>query len=464
MNETQTHFDASCPYCSTQLRIRRGFAGQHVQCKHCNETFVAKETDGPVGAASGEVDAVRPLPPASKEERVVVNCPSCQATLSIRRAYIGRQVRCKQCDEIFLASDSAAATDLSPEGRRDRDGDDTERVALQAEVDRLSSENQRLRNEHNSLSTDRERASTESERLKAELDRQELEANRLRGALDRATTDLEAIRAQLGEISPAAVRPLFEERASLIAEIDRLRDEIQVFSDEQSARDRTAGERDRQREEVLIAARAELDRLTGLLAEREAELEEARAEPDRLNADRQRAVDEADQLRIERDRLRSDVENIRRSLDDLAQDHREELSRRDEQLREVAHARDSILAEGDQLRNESDGLRRALEDLEQRRRDELGRLDAELAGVAEQRRQLQERLEAAEQSCKELGARNQELQADPGRSRSVLDSGDELQAARDEIETLKRNLDTSDQLQREMAGILAGLGIRIRQV
>jgi predicted Zn finger-like uncharacterized protein len=460
MNETQTHFITSCPYCSTQLRIRRGFAGQHVQCKHCNETFVAKEADGPATAASGEVDPVRPLPPVSQEERVIVNCPSCQASLSIRRVYIGRQVRCKQCDEIFLASDSAAAIDLSPESRRDRDGIDTERAALQAEVDRLSSENQRLRDEHHSLRADRERTSTESERLKAELDRQKLEANRLRGALDRATTDLEGIRAHLGEISPAAVRPLFEERASLIAELDRLRDEIQVFRDEQSARDRTAGER----EEELIAGRAELDRLTGLLAERGAELEEARSEPDRLNADRQRALDEADQLRIERDRLRSEAENIRRSLDDLEQDHREELSRRDEQLREAAHARNSILGEGDQLRNEIDGLRRALEDVEQGRRDEIGRLDAELAGVAEQRQQLQGRIEAAELSCKELRARNQELQADLDRSRPALDSGDELQAARDEIETLKRSLDVSDQLQREMAGILAGMGIRIRQV
>jgi predicted Zn finger-like uncharacterized protein len=432
MNETQTHFIASCPYCSTQLRIRRGFAGQHVQCKHCNETFMAKETDGPATLSSGEVDPVRPLPPVSREDRVVVNCPSCQATLSIRRTYIGRQVRCKQCDEIFLASDSAEAIDLSPEGRLDRDGDDTERAALQAEVDRISAENQRLRDEHNSLSSARERASTESERLKAELDRQELEADRLRGALDRATTDLEGIRAHLGEISPAAVRPLFEERASLIAEIDRLRDEIQVFRDEQSARDRTADEQDRRREEELNAARAERDRLTGLIAEREAELEGARAEPDRLNADRQRAMDEADQLRIERDRLRSEVENIRRSLDDLARDHREDLSRRDEQLREVAHARDSILVEGDQLRNEIDGLRRALEDVEQ--------------------------------SGKELRARSQELQADLDRSRSAPDSGDEVQAARDEIETLKRSLDVSDQLQREMAGILAGMGIRIRQL
>ena len=90
MNETQTHFVASCPYCSTQLRIRRGFAGQQVQCKHCNETFVARETEGPAGEPSSGVDTARPLPSSSAQaERVVVTCPSCQAALSIRRVYLG---------------------------------------------------------------------------------------------------------------------------------------------------------------------------------------------------------------------------------------------------------------------------------------------------------------------------------------------------------------------------------------
>ena len=251
-----------------------------------------------------------------------------------------------------------------------------------------------------------------------------------------------------------------------------------------------------------------------MLEQGEADLEAARAEQGRLGTDRQRAVDEADQLRatlaereqsirdegnrlrdeagqlkIERDRLRSEVEDIRRSLDELEHNHRVELSRRDEQLREVAHARDSIRAEGDQLRNEIDGLRRALEDAEQSRRDEIpwwfeppgrspihredaeqgqrdeiGRLNAELAAMADQRRQLQERHEAAEQSSKELRERNQELQADRDRLRSAPPtpaSDDELQAARAEIETLKRKLDISDEIEREQDRILRGMGIRV---
>jgi predicted Zn finger-like uncharacterized protein len=459
MNETQTHFVAGCPYCSAQLRIRRGFAGQQVQCKHCNETFVAREAGGPAAGASGEVDAVRPLPHASESGRAVVTCPSCHAALSIRRAYLGRQVRCKQCDETFLASEASAPVDGPVESRRDRNGDVAGRAALQAE-----------------------------------LDRQKEEAARVRDALARTTTELEAIRAHLGEIAPAAVRPLFEERASLIAEIDRLRDNVQVLSDERSARDRADGERDRRLEEESSAARAEIDRLAGLLGQAAADLEAARQEQDRLQIDRQRLADEAtqlrstfeegeqthraeadrlrdetDQLRIDRDRGRSDVEDLRQALDDLERNHREEIARRDEQLRragEQARRSEAILAERDGLRDEVETLRRALDDAEKRRRDEIGRRDAELAATIEQRRQIQDRHEAAERSSLELRERNQELQAELDRFRSSLPtpaSEDELQAARVEIESLNRKLDLADRLHREMSGILRGLGIKVRQ-
>jgi chromosome segregation ATPase/ribosomal protein L37AE/L43A len=460
MNETQTHFVASCPYCSAQLKIRRGFVGQQVQCKHCNETFVANAANGPAAGASGEEDAVRPLPPASPPERVVVKCPNCQAALSIRRVYLGRQVRCKQCDEVFLASDSAAAVAPPPEARRDRNGDAAEHAALEAE-----------------------------------LDRQRQEAGQLRETLARTTTELDAIRAHLGEIAPVAVRPLFEERASLLAEIDRLRDEVESLIEERSARDRSAGECEQNREEELAAARAEVDRLTGLVTQREQDMEAARAERDRLGIERQRAQDEAahlratlaerdrafrdegarisdeaNQLRIERDRLQSEVEEMRRSLKDLENTHREELVRRDDQLQqagEQVRGREDLLAERDQLLDQIQDLRRSLDEAEQRRLEEIGLCDADRAAVAEQRRKLQERQEAAEKSGTELREQNQQLQAELDRFRSslpALTSDDELQAARAEIESLKRKLDLADRLEREMAGILAGMGIRVRRL
>jgi chromosome segregation ATPase/ribosomal protein L37AE/L43A len=460
MNEAQTHFVASCPYCSAQLKIRREFVGQQVQCKHCKETFVAGAAAGPAAEAPGEGDAVRPLPPAPQTERVLVTCPNCQAALSIRRVYLGRQVRCKQCDGVFLASDSAAAVAPPPEARRDRNGDAAARAALEAE-----------------------------------LDRQRQEAGQLQEALARTTTELEAIRAHLGEIAPVAVRPLFEERASLIAEIDRLRDEVEALSDERSARDRSAGERERHDEEGLGAALAEVDRLTGLVKQGELDMEAARAERDRLGVDRQRALDEAahlraslveseqatrdegnrlrdeaNQFRSDRDRLRSEVEELRQSLKDLERTHREELLRRDDQLQqagEQARGREDLLAERDRLLDQIEDLRRSLDEAEQRRLEEIGLCDADRAAVEEQRRQHQERQEAAEQSAMELREQNQQLQAELDRFRSslpTLASDDELQAARAEIESLNRKLDLADRLEREMAGILAGMGIRVRRL
>ena len=173
-----------------------------------------------------------------------------------------RQVRCKQCDETFLALDPSTPVNASREGRHDRNGDETQRVALQAE-----------------------------------LDRQKQEAGRLREELARVTAKLEAIRAHLGEIAPAAVRPLFEERASLLAEIDRLRDEVSALNDERSSRDREADQCERRRNEDSNAALAEVDRLTGLVDQDSAALEAVRGEQHRRDLDRQAAVDEATRLR-----------------------------------------------------------------------------------------------------------------------------------------------------------------------
>ena len=226
MNETQTHFSATCPYCSTRLRIRRVFAGQQVQCKHCNETFVAKETDEATSSGSGDGNPGQGSSPPADQERAVVTCPNCRTSLSIRRIYIGRQVRCKQCDENFLASDPSPMIAPSRESRLDVSGNNDESTALRTERDRLSSELQRLRDEHEKLETDHHRLSAEHDQLKSDLERLKEEGNSIRGSLDRATSELESIRAHLGDIEPASVRPLIEGHAALLAEVETLEQTI----------------------------------------------------------------------------------------------------------------------------------------------------------------------------------------------------------------------------------------------
>src|SRR5258707_606910 len=39
--------------------------------------------------------------PSNRADRIVAVCPGCQATSRVRRAYIGRDVKCKHCGHIF---------------------------------------------------------------------------------------------------------------------------------------------------------------------------------------------------------------------------------------------------------------------------------------------------------------------------------------------------------------------------
>jgi predicted Zn finger-like uncharacterized protein len=494
MNDPQTHFVAVCPHCSTTLRIRRVLAGQLVRCKHCEKTFVAEETDAPDTKGSDEATA-QPTPPPSPEERIVVTCPSCQTTLSVRRVYIGRHVRCKRCDETFLISEPTAADQPSPTGQHDQpetdgppeglqaefnrriqelqvahdklqadldrarsvqaQGDRLEtanqeleaaNARLQAEVDRLSSERQRLGDEHNTLQASQAESISEAQQLRSTLDRIRPEHDQLLHDLEHANIELEAIRADLGGIAPAEVGTLAEERAALTAEADRLRVEIQVLRDEQTARDRSAVERERQWDADVNAAHAEVDRLAGRLQQCEAELESARAERDHLGIEGQRALEETEGARAalaerehlmqaERDRLEDEVDQVR--------------------------------TEGDRLRSELESLQRGLADAERSRQEGIGALETQLAELAEQHRQAQEQHRAAERACREHEERNQDLQADLDRlhsSQPAPPSSDDLEAARAEIASLKQQLNDSERLQREMAALLAGIGIRYREV
>jgi chromosome segregation ATPase len=485
MNDSQTHFIAVCPQCSTALKIRRVFAGQQVKCKHCEQKFVAEDTDAPGTTGSVEAGATPSSATSSQKERIVVTCPNCHSALSVRRVYIGRQVRCKQCDDTFLVSDPTVGDMPSADSRPERVETDGGHAAvqveisrrnqelkaahdqlqaqidrhssenqelkaandqLQVEVDRLASEYHRIRDEHETLQASHKGSSSDNQQLRSALDRIRTEHDRLLHELDRATTELNAFRADLGGIAPAEVGPLVQERDVLTAEADRLRGEIRILREEQTARDRTIGERERQWDTDLNTARAEVERLEALLQRREADLESARAEQDRLGMERQRACDETERLRAalaerdqvtegEGDRLRGEADRLR--------------------------------IEGDQLRGEIEGLRGDLADAEQGRRDGIARIEAQLAGLAEQHRRLQEQHEAAERSSQEHQERNQELRAELDRLRSsspTLASNDEIQAARAEIESLKQQLLASERIQREMADLLAGIGIRFREV
>jgi chromosome segregation ATPase len=446
LNDVRSHFITFCPHCSTGLKIRSVYKGRAIRCKQCHDKFWVGEADGPHTTNSNGGGAIFLAQAPPKEAPIVVTCPGCAATLRVRHSLVGHRVACKRCAHVFICScpmesplDQAHAgppATTSPgavpsESQSKHVESDTRFKALQSESDRLLAENQQLKTRKQQLKIRKQQLKTELQGLKDAYDRLSSENQKLRTALDRtqeahdrqseqldrATAEVEGIRAELGEVTPAEVRSLADERASLRFEVERLGGEIQHLRDEQSAHDHAADQLKR-RHADLNAALAEVDRCAGLLKERDEELDTARADLHRLDVNRQKVLyeaeqlrfalaereetmrDEASRLRAEGERLRSEVEDLRRTLDHLERTHGDEHARLEHQLHEtqaqsqdvevlrgeadrLRTEREQHRAEGERLRSEVEELRRTLEHLERTHRDECARLHAELTVFAQ---------------------------------------------------------------------------------
>jgi len=214
--------------------------------------------------------------------------------------------------------------------------------------------------------------------------------------LGRVTAELETIRTGLGTISPQEVRPLAEERESLRAAVECLRDEIDALRAEESTRAQMAAELE-QRNGELATARAERDLLAREVEERDEHLNDARAELDRLAA-------------LEHD-ARDEIERVRTSL-----------AERDHRLRN----------EGDQLRAVVETLHQALELAECARADASG---------------------TAQHAIMSRSENGNPIVAHPS-------ADTDIQAASTDVEDLKRRLQDLERLNREMASVLWGMGIQ----
>ncbi|HZW33340.1 MAG TPA: hypothetical protein VFF52_21665 [Isosphaeraceae bacterium] len=370
MSGAQSHFFSHCPHCSAGLRIRRAYLGKQVCCKRCEQVFVAAE--GPDEGGGGPA-ATPALPLAvDQAERIVVTCPSCTTALSVRRAYLGQQVRCKQCDVPFVVADlpgprpSGLEPDRAPADhgldvlcqererlRGEREQISTENQRLQAAHDQIQAEHARLQTAHRDLeaahvrlqashnellTADQARASeiealraahgqmaAARDRLQAERDeaarerdalaveRNALQArvDRLREERDHLEADLGSIRGELGEIAPGEVRVIAEERASLRSLVERLGSEVE----------RLSGEVERLQDE-LASSRAHRSALedSALMRQRqwEADLLAARGEVNRLaalvgdrDADLATAFAELYRTRAEREGATAEAERLR---------------------------------------------------------------------------------------------------------------------------------------------------------
>jgi len=73
-----------CPECDSKMKVAEEKLGRKVRCKECDETFVAEEAT----------------------DTVTVVCPECDSKMKVAEEKLGRKVRCKECDETFVAKAS----------------------------------------------------------------------------------------------------------------------------------------------------------------------------------------------------------------------------------------------------------------------------------------------------------------------------------------------------------------------
>ena len=106
----------SCPGCQALYTVGPDKAGKTGKCPKCQSQFTIPKLDGegmggPVPAsAPAPVSAPAPKPVADPDEPVeIAGCPSCGTALTVAAQYLGMDVECPTCKNVFTAKMPGAA-------------------------------------------------------------------------------------------------------------------------------------------------------------------------------------------------------------------------------------------------------------------------------------------------------------------------------------------------------------------
>jgi chromosome segregation ATPase len=514
MSGSQTHFEVYCPTCSSRLSIKRTSAGKQVTCKACGNAFLAEEKIEPVTPDSGSFIPIPLDETPAPDERISAHCPNCHAPLRVRRAYIGNYVRCKQCEHKFLVENPVEAGHKSePTVTQGPPLSDLLPVGIELPALARGTEHERLQGELDQLQTDHRALQAVCDQLRAELDQSRAENNRLGGRIDSITGERDALRINLGTLSPDEIGSALKDRELLRSEVNRLAAEAQAFEAERSAAakladevkqrnadlktahadlktargdlktaraDLAAGalERDsiaaklKQHTDQLEETRATRDGLEGKLRERDDQLGEAHNERDRLRIDLEHAATESEQLRTrlgehgkatreDTDRLVAELESLRETLKRDADTHRSELAQTNARYAELEnrhrevqkqHADAEELCRAHESRNQE--LEAAKAVLESDFQATLATERSKQAQLAEELEKLRAASEKPPARAEQPAALDAEALAATSRMRA------EIEAARAQVEEMKRRLADLEFANREMIAVLGGMGIR----
>jgi uncharacterized protein YbaR (Trm112 family) len=176
MNETPSHFIAVCPSCLAGLKVNYEYSGKLVRCRFCDEAFRPFSPD--FGEAGGSAEyAVGPVSAPEDESELIVACPSCTTTLSVRSRYAGKHVRCGACRCKFLVDpESAVPAGVDPPDPAEPDDRTPDPDVRRSELARLAEEVAALRERVELLQGRNDELRREVEDLRVQVRR--LEADR----------------------------------------------------------------------------------------------------------------------------------------------------------------------------------------------------------------------------------------------------------------------------------------------
>lgn len=411
---------AKCPSCSTDLRVRREYAGHKVSCKSCGSVFAipapgetpaASATDALAGSGRGGVNPVAAQPPPEGTELVRFACPNCGKSLKMRRDQVGATVSCKKCEHVFKTSAATLAAGIpapAPDAvKRPNDAAPatfgTPAPDWKARVDSLETENSSLRVERDGLRAEIERVRELSETLRDE-------AASPGGA--KSPPEPELSRDIPGGI-PSARAEMIEllagrEQESVAHEalVARLSDDLRAAASRQEIADSRLQELEGLREDVEALKReheVETRRLREEAASGREKWEAEHRAAEAATEDLRRAArDEVEASKVETEVLRRRVEEIQASRNVEVDELRTELAR--------------LRAEMATTRAESDALNA-----------ELGQLHAELATLTEHHAGSVSEWEGREELHREaVGTHQSEIARLQTECKSFSDKLDEL--------------------------------------
>ena len=369
--------------------------------------------------------------------RLLVTCPHCKTTLSVRRIYIGDGVRCKRCRQKFLVPERIG-TEPTPiyDGLASGEPGQSSATESNAPSDVTSTAGRSLVDQLARFVASFDQLQSELGQLQADHDGMRVERDNIRDALKKANDELTSIHAALGPIAPDEVQSLASEHESLCAELRVLRNKYESVLTDLSDREcsitrleetlcelaHLQGERDALSEQVkaneleLGAVRAERDALTTNLSKERAANVETHSELGLLTQQLTQAERNASIMREESARLEGQLDLSKRDLGSVqvalarTSDERQKMLATAQELTKAVDERDRNIA---LQRDEFDAeLKRSRELLDSAERSHVAAVDSlksEFASLDAKHQKLIHEHRIVESLCADRQARNTEL-------------------------------------------------------